>query len=564
VSAVAYAGASVVSRRSRRPRHAAAWVAFAVVAAAQAGFGIWMASRGFRFGDAFYRSTSALSILFSSDPKLANVGFVWVPLPTLLNLPWILAYPVWPGVVSSGAASALSSAVCGGATAAIQLLTARRLGVPRWASWSLAALVALHPMLFLYAGTGMAEGVTVPFVVGAVCGLLLFWHTGTRWWVCAAGVSLALAVATVYQAVPFGAALFAVLAAGVLWGREARPSAPQGRARAIEGLGLLLLVPPVFAGLLWIGANAVIMGDPLFFVNGAYGYASYQGAAFTSTAPAVEGDLGAIAAMLAPRTWPFLVPLAALLAVRALDRRLWRVESAGVVALSLSVTAGLIVPMAWLGSRMDFLRYHHFALFVAAGWALHEIATSRRPRRAAAIVLAGWVLAIPAALVVMADGSLAPQEQPQLRSLVTGKDALALGYGDPVVTRAEVARHLERTVLDRGAVVLLDSYQGAAIAAQVPRRHADRLLMTFDRRFDAALADPVRAGVDFVLMPDPAAWPQDVVGRERPRLWGGGEPGFRLAASFDPGPASHVPERWRLFAVGPGARVLANGNGGPR
>ena len=50
---------------------------------------------------------------------------------------------------------------------------------------------------------------------------------------------------------------------------EARVWAPRGRGRAVEGLGLLLLVPPVFVGLLWIGANAVIMGDPLDFMYGS-------------------------------------------------------------------------------------------------------------------------------------------------------------------------------------------------------------------------------------------------------------------------------------------------------
>ena len=35
-------------------------------------------------------------------------------------------------------------------------------------------------------------------------------------------------------------------------------------------------MPPIFVGLLWIGANAVIMGDPLDFVYGDYGYGTFQ------------------------------------------------------------------------------------------------------------------------------------------------------------------------------------------------------------------------------------------------------------------------------------------------
>ena len=103
-----------------------------LVFATQFAFGVWMASRGFRWGDAFYRSTSALFVLHSADPKLADIGFVWMPLPTLLNLPWAALYPVWPDVIASGAASALSSAVCGARRRPSCWYAGRRLGLPRW------------------------------------------------------------------------------------------------------------------------------------------------------------------------------------------------------------------------------------------------------------------------------------------------------------------------------------------------------------------------------------------------------------------------------------------------
>jgi hypothetical protein len=225
MSVTAYAAASRPRIATTRRRGIdGAVIIFVLVFAAQLAFGVWMSSRGFRWGDAFYRSTSALFALHSADPKLADIGFVWMPLPALLNLPWTALYPVWQDVVASGAASSLASAVCGGATATVLLITARRLRLPSWIGWAFALLVATNPMVFLYAGTGMAEGVGAPFLVGAVCFLTLFWRSGQRWWVAAAGVALALAVAAMYEAVPYGAALFAALAAGVLWSSEARPS----------------------------------------------------------------------------------------------------------------------------------------------------------------------------------------------------------------------------------------------------------------------------------------------------------------------------------------------------
>ena len=96
----------------------------------------------------------------------------------------------------------------------------------------------------------------------------------------------------------------------------------------------------------------------------------------------------------------------------------------------------------------------------------------------------------------------------------------------------------------------------------MPDAHAGQLIMTFDRRFREALADPDTHQVSYVLVPEPAVWPQDAITRARPRLWGGHEPGFVLAEAFDPGPKFNLPESWRLFAVRPGFRVLPNATGG--
>jgi hypothetical protein len=546
----------------RRPLDGAV-VIFMLVFAAQLAFGAWMAARGFRWGDAFYRSASAQSVLYSADPKLANIGFVWMPLPTLLNLPWVAFYPVWPSVVSSGFAASAASAVAGGATAALLLFTANQLGLPRWLGWAFALLISTNPMVFLYAGSGMAEGVTAPFLIGALCCLTLFWHSGSRGWIAGAGIALALGFATSYEAAPYGCALFLALLASLFRPSEARPSAPQGPARAIEGLGLLLLVPSFFVAVLWIGANGVIMGDPLFFVKGAYGYSAYQEKSHTATLgmPDVTGDaLGALA-LVGERVWPFLIPLIALLAVRLVDRRIRRVNTAALVVLALSVPLGLIAPMAFSGSAMGYLRYLIYPLYVAAGWGLYEIAMSRQRRRAIALVTAGWLIAIPPCVWIMSNPGLGLQENRELRALTQGADARELGFSDPVEGRAPVAAYLEATVLRKGGIVLLDSFQGAAIAAQIAPSYArEQLVMTFDRRFRAALRNPRRNHISHVLLPDPQRWPTDALHVARPNLWSGKEPGFTLIRTVPT--AMDLPEDWRLYAVRPGARVLPAGSGG--
>ena len=138
---VPLAAPRLATTAGRRRRINGAVAIFVLVFAVEFAFGMWMAARGFRWNDSMSRSASALSVLYSADPKLANIGFVWPPLPTLLGVFWALLYPIWPGIVSSGASAALSTATCSGATAAMLLLTARKLGLsdrsagPSRSSW---------------------------------------------------------------------------------------------------------------------------------------------------------------------------------------------------------------------------------------------------------------------------------------------------------------------------------------------------------------------------------------------------------------------------------------------
>ena len=530
------------TRFARRPPISASAGIFVLVFAAEFAFGAWMAARGFRWNDAMSRSASGLAVLHSADPKLANIGFVWPPLPTLCAVFWSLFYPLWPALISSGAAAALTTAAAAGATAALLVATAARLGLPSRLGWAFALLVAMNPMLFLYGSNGMPEGVSAPFLVGSVCCLTLFWHTGERLWVAGAGVALALGVACEYPAVPYGAAVFVALAAGVLWGSEARVWAPRGRARAIEGLGLLLVVPPVFVGLLWIGANAVIMGDPFDFVSGQYGYGSFQEAADPNGAVIyVTGDVTGALALVGERIFPFLIPLAPVLVVRIVDGRFWRINTLSVVLMCLSVPLGMVVPLAVLGSPMGFLRYLIYPLFVVAGWGLYEIAISRRRRAAVALILAGWVLAIPASLWVM-SGRLGPEERTELHAVAKGLDGT-----DSVDVAAPVAQYLESEILPKGRNVVFDSVaQGAMVAVQIRPEFVGQLIVTSDRRFKGAIAHPGSHDVAYFLMPDPEGTPTAAIGRAYPRLWDGQQPGFRLVKTL-----STKIEQWRVYEVVP-------------
>jgi hypothetical protein len=516
---------------------------FLVVLAAELAFGLWMSAQGFRWGDGISRAVHALVVVHGADPHLAAIGFVWMPLPSLVGVLWALPYPLWPDVIASGFASTMTSALGAAVAAVILLLTARRLGLSDRLGVVFAIVMAANPMLLLFGANGMSEGVASPFLIGAVCALTLFWHTGRRRYVALAGIALALAFLSVYEAVPFGAALAVALVMGRLWGQQ-NADPLSDRRRAAWALALALLLPAVYVGVMWIATNAVIMDDPLYFATGVHSNEA-QTENDAEIASEMEGDILGALVFTAERTAPFLVPIVALLAVRALDRRFWRSKTVALVLLALSVPVGMIAPLLYMGSSYGFLRFFMYPLMVAAGWGLYEVAASDRRRRAAATVLAGWVLAAPAALGAMTHEELGQETHEIVRGIATGQTGEEIGYElDPIRDARPLASYLEDGPLRQREWVLLDQTTGFAIPGQVDPEHLDRLLLTPDRIFHRALRDPGAHGVRYLLVPNPDKAYHDAVVEAYPRLWQGRDPRFRLVGSV----RSEFLD-WRLYEV---------------
>src|SRR3982074_579514 len=62
-------------------------------------------------GDALSRVANAQYVLFSRDPHLAAIGFVWNPLPSLVELIVLPFRSLWPVLAQVGFAANLMSAL---------------------------------------------------------------------------------------------------------------------------------------------------------------------------------------------------------------------------------------------------------------------------------------------------------------------------------------------------------------------------------------------------------------------------------------------------------------------
>jgi hypothetical protein len=144
-------------------------VVYAVALVGYLAVGYWLQVRhGFILGDALSRVSAAQSVLFSREPHLAAIGFIFTPLTAMVQLPWIVMSPLWPAMTERAFSGTIMSSIFM-AGAVIQILgVGTDRGLPRWYPLSIATLFALNPMIIFYGSNGMSEAPFIFFLAWAV------------------------------------------------------------------------------------------------------------------------------------------------------------------------------------------------------------------------------------------------------------------------------------------------------------------------------------------------------------------------------------------------------------
>ena len=244
---------------------------FAVTLAIYVAVGYWLQVRnGFILGDALSRVSAAQGALFSRDPHLAAIGFIFTPLTAMLQIPAVLLSPLWPEMTARAFSGTIVSAVfmAGGAVQILGMGTDR--GLPRGYVLAIAALFALNPMIVFYGANGMSEAPFIFFMSWAVRRLIMWMvDDDVHHLIAAGGIAMGLAYLTRYDAVA------CVAAAGLLVGTttylRARPEPRLRRAL----LDALLVSGPGFAAFVgWAGASWLITGEAFAQFTSQYGNAA--------------------------------------------------------------------------------------------------------------------------------------------------------------------------------------------------------------------------------------------------------------------------------------------------
>jgi hypothetical protein len=497
----------------RNRRFGESRMVFAVTAVGYLGAAWWFWHQHLIPGDAISRLANAYYVLFSRDPHLGAMGFVWNPLPSLILLPVLPLKALVPALTHDGLLAPLSSALFMAGTVGVGNDALRRLPVARTPRLALTLLLAVHPMTLIYAGNGMSEAFFLFFLILTVRGLLQWLNDGRPESLVPVGLSLGMAYGARYEALAPGLAVPVLVAAMSWWRGRDRGRWRWATARA-DAILVGLPVVASFAG--WAVGGKLIVGQWFATFSSAYGNSAQVRANAGGIGSVTGTSLGEKVTYGLQQTFglePSVLVLLVLAGVVALRRRDPRVFAP--LAVLGSVLA--FSDFAFLtGNSFGWLRFQIVAVPLAillAGFLLAIPGTraSRaqlvvRPRHftrmpirimrratvaAAVAVVAVVAVAVPAAVITLATPTLAREESEWFT------DAGAARTSGLARLNAQIASDLDAMELPEGSVITDAAYAfPIIIASSKPRQ----FVITSDRDFVAALNDPRGHKVRYLLI----------------------------------------------------------------
>lgn len=529
---------------------------------------------GFIIGDSLSRVSSAQTVLFSRDPHVAAIGFIFTPLTALVQLPTIGFSELWqPMTELAYSGVIMSSLFMAGAAVQVLGIGADR-GLPRSFTLVITALFAFNPMIVFYGSNGMSEAPFVFFTCWAVRRLIAWATDDDVHHLAAAGVALGLGYLTRYDAVA-AIATAAILVASITAFRSAKHL--RWRRALLDG-GLVAL-PGFFAFLGWAATSWLITGQAFAQFSSQYGNSSIMRQSGADTPdqflPGLEFSFVSTV-LLAPT----LIPLVLIAAVAGWWRRDW-IPLAVPVLIFGAVLAFQAYSYA-SGSTFGFLRFYILAVPMAATVAVlllpartctitkrrgkyapaQSLSPSRHPAprhrisrapKWPALVAAALLLAVtvPSSAWGMSKPHYAPQEYALGAVLapepdnVTALKATEHRIAATFSTEREIAEYLDGLDLPEGSV-LTDTVYGFAVV--VASSKPKTFVVPSDLDFTTILNDPAAGNVQYLLsVPNTGRGESDALNLRYPTLY---ETGADIASlALEVPNAGEDQPTWRIYRV---------------
>ncbi|WP_395725764.1 phospholipid carrier-dependent glycosyltransferase [Nakamurella sp.] len=526
---------------------------FAVSAVLYLMVAVWLVQHNVLFADAMSRVGNAYYVLYSRDPHLPAIGFVWNPLPSLLLVPFLPLKLFAPWLVSYGVLGAIESALMMAGTVALIAGCLRKLNVPRVTRLILTGLFALQPMIMLYAGSGLSEAMMLFFLALTTSCLISWVQTSAPGCLVGTGLALGLCYMTRYEAVAPAVGVAALV--GIASWVRARDDRSRRLSTAVNNVALVA-APFAFAFVLWSLMAKVLVNEWLPTFSSVYGN-SAQVTSGSKSIQAVTGSTWAQTLEYIGRQTFGLAPVFGLLLIATL---VLAVRARSLSALVAPIVFGAVSAFSALvllmGSSFGWLRFQITVIpltVLLAGTVVAlsgELARKRADRVSALevaapsepsprhlrtrtfrpvevgvaiLVVAALAISVPAQFQMLTDtrAGLAREESPMLRSVFYPDLASHEEQRSLLIfkTERQVAEYIDSLDPGESSVLTDTAYAYSIVMAS---RRPTQFVITSDLDFQGAVADPAGHGVKYLLVPAPELGPADAVGHHWPGLFQNG------------------------------------------
>lgn len=433
----------------------------------------------------------ARRVVSSTSPGLAQLGYVWLPLPHLLMLPFVWIGPLY----QNGFAGSIVSMAAYVATAVLIYKISFRLTGTKFAGVIAAAVFALNVNMLYMQSTPMTEALLF-CMLAAMVYCVQQWADADKYQYLVAGAVAALcATLTRYESWPVLACLVIAVAV-IAWRRPRRMTAKIRLASTQDRFVAFGVV--AFAGIAaWLIWNWAIFGNPLDFQTGDFAKPSNW---VSNGEPFIGNWLIAAKtywyAMLDNETAPFvLLAAAGLVCLIAREWRSTRTAARSLPVLSLLIIVPFFVVSLYSGQRpLHVLQISHdlynvrFGLIMLVPTAIlvgYLVGTLQRVRPVM-YVAGGLVLALTVGL----GASLVRHD-----NVITYTAARETLSSARVVAQEPVVAYLKTHYA--GGLVLMESFGNENIAFQIP---SDQLVYEGSyRQWLPSLRNPSANHIEWVV-----------------------------------------------------------------
>lgn len=210
--------------------------------------------------DGLSRLVSAWLVVYGTEFKLASIGFVWPPIPTLLILPFV----VLPAFVKSWMAIVIVSA----AFMALACMMVNRLaelcGFSKGWRWLVTALFGLNPLIFIFAINGMSEAILIGLSLVGFYWLIKFWQIERSTHLILAAGFFGLLPLIRYEFTLITAYTGIILV--VLCWRRRDDFSEKGFREFLEGRLLAYSSLAIYPLFVWSFSSWMVMDNPLYYL----------------------------------------------------------------------------------------------------------------------------------------------------------------------------------------------------------------------------------------------------------------------------------------------------------